>query len=90
MITRTLSGLLLGWTFVSPAVAHDPANPDSAVPPVRYSPVLSGTQSYRPVEPLPWGEVNRRVMPPDAMPSAPGQSKTAPKGKQDKKGAHDH
>lgn len=90
MLIRTLSGLLLGWMSLSPAAAHDPANPDSTVPPARYSPVLSGTQSYRPVEPLPWGDVNRRVMPRDAMPSASGQSKTAPTGKQNKKGAHDH
>jgi hypothetical protein len=55
------------------------------IPPARYSPVLSGSQSYRPVEPLPWGDVNRRVMPPDALRSIPGN----PKAKEEKRGSHD-
>lgn len=25
--------------------------------------ILSGTRSFRPVEPLPWGDINRRVAP---------------------------
>jgi hypothetical protein len=38
----------------------DPAAPIHAYP---YRSVTSGTKSYRPVEPLPWGGVNRRVAP---------------------------
>jgi hypothetical protein len=89
MPIRTLSWLLLTWTSVSPAAARDPANADAVIPPARYSPVLSGSQSYRPVEPLPWGDVNRRVMPPDALRSVPGQGKADPEAKQDKRGPHD-
>ena len=89
MPTRTLSWLLLTWLTAAAAVAHDPANPDIVVPPARYSPVLSGNQSFRPVEPLPWGAVNRRVMPPEALKSAPEQGKGDPKSKQDKRGPHD-
>jgi hypothetical protein len=72
-----------------PATARDPANPDAAIPSARYSPVLSGSQSFRPVQPLPWGDVNRRVMPPEALKSAPDQGKADPKPKQEKRGPHD-
>ncbi len=43
--------------------AANPDDPNAPTPPTRYSPVTSGTKSYRPVEPLPWGEINRRVTP---------------------------
>jgi hypothetical protein len=43
--------------------AATPDDPGANVPPSRYSPVISGTKSYRPVEPLPWADVNRRVAP---------------------------
>jgi hypothetical protein len=89
MPIRTLSWLMLTWIAVSSAVARDPASPEAIVPPARYSPVLSGSHSYRPVEPLPWGDVNRRVMPPDALRSVPEQRKTDPKAKQEKRGPHD-
>jgi hypothetical protein len=89
MPTRTLSWFLLTWLTAASAVAHDPTNPDIVVPPARYSPVLSGSQSFRPVEPLPWGDVNRRVMPPEALKSAPEQGKADPKSKQQKRGPHD-
>ena len=89
MPTRTLSWLLLTWLTTAAAVAHDPANPDIVVPRARYSPVLSGSQSFRPVDPLPWGDVNRRVMPPEALKSAPEQGKADPKSKQQKRGPHD-
>lgn len=73
--------LLLTLVLVSPAMARDPANPGASVPRAGYSPIGSGTKSYRPVEPLPWGDVNRRVMPRDAQP-APDQGKAAPKSKE--------
>jgi hypothetical protein len=86
MPTKTLPWLLLMSVSVSPVQALDPANPEAGVPPARYSPVISGTKSYRPVEPLPWGDVNRRVMPKDAQPSpAPDQGKAAPKAKEEKR-----
>jgi len=89
MLTRTLSWLLLTWLAANAAMARDPANPDLGVPLMRYSPVLSGTRSFRPVEPLPWGDVNRRVMPPEALKWAPEQGKAEPKSKQQKRGPHD-
>lgn len=47
------------------AAAHSagPDDPEAPVPPAQYRSVISGTKSYRPVEPLPWGDVNRRVAP---------------------------
>ena len=33
-----------------------------------YDPVNKGTRSFCPVEPMPWGDVNRRVAPPAASP----------------------
>ena len=87
MLTRTLPWLMVAFAIVSPAFGRDPANPDASVPPARYSPVISGTKSYRPVEPLPWGDVNRRVMPKDAQP-APGQGTAAPQSKDGKSSPH--
>lgn len=41
----------------------DPLNPDTFIRSVAHSPVTSGHVSRRPVEPAPWGEVNRQVAP---------------------------
>lgn len=66
------------------AYAMGPDDPGVRTPEARYAPVTGGTRSYRPVEPLPWGEINRRVMPkdaqstPDSAPMAPGDGKAAP------------
>ena len=61
-----LSGLttlgLLG--FSAPSLAQSAADPTAPVPPARYESITAGTKSYRPVEPLPWPDVNRRVAPP--------------------------
>jgi hypothetical protein len=43
--------------------AAGPDDPMAPVPAGRYSSIMSGTKSYRPVEPLPWSDVIRRVMP---------------------------
>jgi hypothetical protein len=85
MVTKTLPWLLVMLVWVPPALGRDPANPEAGVPPARYSPVISGTKSYRPVEPLPWGDVNRRVMPKEAQPD---QGKATPKAKDEKRGPH--
>lgn len=39
-----------------------------------YDPVDKGTRSYRPVDPMPWGDVNRRVAPEGALPSTKPQT----------------
>lgn len=89
MSKKALTWLLLAAVSVSPVLARDPADPDAGVPPARYSPVISGTKTFRPVEPLPWGDVNRRVMPPDAVaPPAREPGKAAPKAKDEKSGPH--
>lgn len=89
MLTRALILLLLTSVFSSPVLARDPANPNEPVPPAGYRSVVSGTKSFRPVEPMPWGDVNRRVMPPDAkVPSPPGQGEVAPKGNDQKSSPH--
>ena len=59
---------LLASTGTPPAHAASPDDPGATVPEARYGPITAGTRSYRPVEPLPWGEINRRVMPKDARP----------------------
>jgi hypothetical protein len=58
-----LAPLLLLAPTASPAKAASPDDPRAPVPAERYQPVFKGTRSFRPVEPLPWGDVNRRVDP---------------------------
>ncbi len=63
----------LDWPYAGPM-------PDQplAVPPQHYDSVMSGTRSFRPVEPLPWGGVNRDVTP--QKPSAPSTGKPPMEG----------
>lgn len=42
---------------------RDPSQPSEPVPPARYRSVTATTKTYRPVDPLPWPELNRRVTP---------------------------
>lgn len=79
---------LLGWGDLhdrhSLEWPHSGLMPDDPVKvkPSTYVPITTGNQSYRPIDPLPWGDVNRRVAPPGSLPGAPpvkGQrSGTAP------------
>ena len=52
---------------------HSGPMPDDPVTvrPHRYESITKGLQSYRPVQPMPWGDVNRRVAPPGSLPSPP-------------------
>ncbi len=52
---------------------HAGPMPDETVKvrPLRYESITRGTQNYRPIEPMPWGDVNRRVAPPGALPGGP-------------------
>ena len=65
--------LLTGWRDREPPWPQSGPMPDEAVavPASGYEPALAGTRSYRPVEPMPWGDVNRRVAPPPTK--EPGQ-----------------
>lgn len=74
-----LSGLLV-MAFVPGGQAASPDDPGAPVKADRYSPVTSGTKTYRPVEPMPWGDVNRRVAPKQA----PKDTQGAPTQPQDK------
>jgi hypothetical protein len=65
MPIRLLAVLQTLALMALPAHSASPDDPAAPVPSTRYSPVISGTRSYRPVEPLPWGDVNRRVAPKD-------------------------
>jgi hypothetical protein len=40
-----------------------PDDPSAPVPPAAYRPVLKGTKTFKPVEPGPWSETNKRVSP---------------------------
>jgi hypothetical protein len=54
-----------GCTATPPPVPLPaPADPAAQVPPSRYRPVTTGTQTFEPVEPLPWQDLNRKVTPP--------------------------
>jgi hypothetical protein len=74
LLLLTSVAIVLG---AASARATRPDDPGARVPANRYAPIMSGTRSYRPVEPLPWGDVNRRVAPKEQKPS----SGSAPKGK---------
>jgi len=54
-----------------PYAFRDPANPRSEGRASAYDPVTSGARSYRPVDPLPWSDVNKRVSPPESNPAMP-------------------
>jgi hypothetical protein len=53
---------LLAITFGASAQSA-PDDPSAPVPPSTYSPVLKGTKTFKPVEPRPWAETNKRVSP---------------------------
>jgi hypothetical protein len=61
--------LVGGWADRDPSWPYAGPTPDQPVkgPPTRYKTVGMGTKSYRPVEPMPWGEVNKRVAPSEPM-----------------------
>lgn len=42
---------------------RDPSDPGARVPRTIYQSVTGATKTYRPVDPLPWDELNRRVTP---------------------------
>jgi len=68
------------WLWRRPGLAYpyaerDPSNPRGHPSTVRYRSVMGGLESYRPVEPLPWGDVNRRVAPAPEPPPKPEQEK---------------
>ena len=70
-IAIVLLPALAGWSDRDPSWPHSGPMPDEAVhvPSARYVPIGAGTNSYRPVEPMPWGAVNQRVAPQSVVPT---------------------
>ena len=67
---------LTGWGWPHNGDAEWPQAgpmPDDSVKirPYRYESITKGLQSYRPIAPMPWGDVNRRVAPSGALQPAP-------------------
>ena len=58
-----------------PYAQRDPSNPFAGPSTVRYRSVTREIQSYRPVDPLPWGDVNRGVAPAPKPPPKSEQEK---------------
>ena len=52
-----------GPHLINPYAERDPSIPWEDTSTVRYRSVTGGLESYRPVEPLPWGDINRGVSP---------------------------
>lgn len=71
IIFAVLSVLLPGWGSSPPEWPHSGQMPDEPVevPSNSYRSIGTGIKSYRPVEPLPWGDTNRRVAPPGTAPT---------------------
>lgn len=71
---------LTGWSEREPAWPQAGPMPDEPVPvPAQtYRSVATGLKSYRPVEPRPWGEINRQMAPPGALPPDGQPPNTAP------------
>jgi hypothetical protein len=60
------------------ARAASPDDPGAPVAASRYEPVISGTKRYRPVDPLPWGDINQRVTPAPKKTAPPDGKGAAP------------
>ena len=65
LVQPTGSGFYLDACSCLPRTigARDPSDSREPVPPAAYEPVTAGIRTYRPVEPLPWEELNKRIMP---------------------------
>ena len=63
---------LTAWRDRAPEWPVSGPMPDEPghAPHFTYDPVHKGTRSYRPVDPMPWGDVNRSVAPEGALPFA--------------------
>lgn len=65
--------ILTGWSDREPSWPYAGAMPDEPVnvPSGGYQSIGAGLKSYRPVEPMPWGDTNRRVAPTGTLPANP-------------------
>jgi hypothetical protein len=53
------------YLAITLAAGAQPAadDPSAPVPASTYNPVLKGTKTFKPAEPRPWGDINKRVSP---------------------------
>lgn len=79
-IVLAASPFLAGWDDRNPQWPHVGAMPDdpAIAAPSRYKSITAGTKSYRPVDPLPWGDINRGVAPPGTLGPLPKNGKGVP------------
>ena len=79
LLAMGLIHVLTGWGVGEGRTdwPHSGPMPDESVKvrPHRYDSIAKGTKSYRPIEPMPWGDVNKRVAPPGSLPGAPPKQK---------------
>jgi len=75
VIAFVVSVTLTAWSVREhePGWPHSGPMPDHPVKvkPLSYESIGKGNQSYRPIDPMPWGDVNKRVAPPGSLPGAP-------------------
>ena len=71
-VIMSCSAFLTGWGRAPAEWPHSGSMPDEAVrvPRAKYAPVEAGTKSYRPVEPMPWGDINKKIAPAEKPPEA--------------------
>jgi hypothetical protein len=82
LIILAASPVLTGWEPLPwPHAGPMPDDPARGGP-LSYQSIIAGTKSYRPVEPLPWNDINRGVAPKGALPPkgepGPKDGKAAP------------
>ena len=81
LIVLAASPLLAGWEPLPwPHAGRMPDDPEAGGS-SPYQSITAGTTSYRPVEPLSWEDLNRRVAPKGALPP---KEQPAPNGKDGK------
>lgn len=62
-ILSVIAGTAVARAQVPTLGDRDPSDPTQPVPATTYEPVTSGLESFRPVDPLPWGDENEKVAP---------------------------
>lgn len=65
LLAITIAGCAEELPDLPSVAAADPAAP---VPKTVYKPVTAGTENLKPAEPLPWGDSNKKVAPPEDTP----------------------
>jgi hypothetical protein len=81
LIVLAAGPLLAGWEPLPwPHAGQMPDDPRAGGP-YHYRSITAGTKSYRPLEPLSWEDLNRRVAPKGALPPKGQPARSAKDGK---------